>query len=202
MPRTTSRQEILQFLIKNRTATASEVARAMQMTPANARRHLSLMAADGRIEAFHTSQGARGRPVKVYRPCPRSSAQDREWLVRALLEAIPADRRAAALIDIGGSIPITRGEDGRAMDRRLVPRLNDAIVRLNEMGYVARWEAGVTGPRVILARCPFESLVEEYPELCSMDRSLLQAWSARGIVQTAKLEHGLGGMRHCVFSVE
>ncbi len=43
------------------------VARVLQMTPANARHHLGILAADGRVEVISQRQGGRGRPEKVYR---------------------------------------------------------------------------------------------------------------------------------------
>ena len=63
----TTRHKILDYLKRNRTVSSRELARALQMTPANARYHLGILAADGRVEVISQRQEGRGRPEKVYR---------------------------------------------------------------------------------------------------------------------------------------
>lgn len=67
------------------------------------------------------------------------------------------------------------------------------------MHYQARWEAGAEGPRVILGHCPYVGLVEQHPQLCQMDASLLVELLDGDVRQTAKLEVGAGGKPFCAF---
>ena len=63
---TTARQKVLAYLKKNRLASAQEIARALHVTPANARHHLRILAADGRVAVVSAGGEGRGRPVKRY----------------------------------------------------------------------------------------------------------------------------------------
>src|SRR5512138_146770 len=63
---TTARQRILTYLMKSRNSSPREIARAMSMTPANARRHLSILQKDGRVAVSGERREGRGRPVKLY----------------------------------------------------------------------------------------------------------------------------------------
>ncbi len=62
-----TRQKILDYLKRNRSVSSRELARALHMTPANARHHLGVLAADGRVEVASQRRAGRGRPEKVYR---------------------------------------------------------------------------------------------------------------------------------------
>ncbi len=191
MPATT-RQKILEYLKRNRTVSAREIARAMQMTPANARHHFSILAADGRVEVIHQRQGGRGRPEKVYRLAGALAGDNLSVLVDALLTETAGKVRMEALGErIAGA--------GTATGQPLMRRLVAAIGRLNAMHYQARWEAGAEGPRIVLGYCPYAAVIEQHPELCRMDTALLSKMLNGKVRQTAKLETGAGGLPYCMF---
>jgi predicted ArsR family transcriptional regulator len=202
MPIVTTRHKILQFLVRNRTATAREVARALQMTTANARHHLKLLAVDGRIEVFNEQKGNRGRPLKVYRPSGKMLGNNLEMLLRALLEQIPTEKRESVLERIGQTGVVLPTEIIAPKNHALMQRLVTAIAGMNETHYQARWEAGGEGPRVILGHCPYEAIIDSYPELCRMDRSLLERLLGASVSQKAKLEKGQSGSTYCIFLVK
>lgn len=201
MTEPTIRHKILQYLIRNRTATAREVARAMRMTPANARRHLSLLAADGRIQVFSKIQAGRGRPIKLYRPSGMISGDNLALLLRALLEGFAPEARRPLLERIGREKLVAAEDRDKARERTLMGRLAKTIATLNELHYQARWEAGVTGPRVILGHCPYQAIIASFPELCRMDEAGLEQALGVPVSQSAKLETGSGGAPYCVFEV-
>ena len=171
MPLTT-RQKILDYLKRNQTVSSREIARVLQMTPANARHHLGILAADGRVEVVSQrqaplrGQGGRGRPEKVYRLAGTLVGDNLSVLVDALLAEADEDIEIEA---VGRRIA---GESAIA-GQPLMRRLTSTIERLNEMHYQARWEAGAEGPRVILGHCPYAGLVGKHPQLCQMDAALL-----------------------------
>jgi predicted ArsR family transcriptional regulator len=201
MTEQTIRQKVLQYLIHNRTATAREVARAMQMTPANARHHLSLLAADGRIQAFSKIKAGRGRPIKLYRPSGMMSGNNLEFLLRALLEELAPEARRVLLEKIGQEKLLMVKDVGSTGEQTLIGRLATAVAALNDLHYQARWEAGSAGPRVILGYCPYEAIIESYPEVCWMDKAGLERALGVTVSQAAKLETGSGAAPYCVFEV-
>jgi len=186
----TSRQKILDYLKRSRAASSREVARALRMTPANARRHLGILAADGRVEVVSQRQAGRGRPGKVYCLSGTLAGDNLSALAEALLTEAGASVGMEAL--------------GRRLAGEAVPshlplmrRLAAAVERLNGMRYQARWEAGAEGPCMILGHCPYAAVVGRRPELCRMDAALLGSLLGGEALQVAKMEPG--GAQSCVF---
>jgi predicted ArsR family transcriptional regulator len=188
----TTRQKILDYLIRNRSVTSRELARALQMTSANARHHLGILAADGRVEAANQRQAGRGRPEKVYRLAGTLRGDNLSALADALLT------EAVGKVDMESLGKRIAGENAVA-GQPLMRRLASAIERLNAMHYQARWEAGAEGPRMILGNCPYSRIIENHPELCRMDLVLLGELLKGDLRHTAKLEIGAGGLPFCAF---
>ncbi len=138
----------------------------MQMTPANARHHLGILAADGRVEIISERQGGRGRPEKVYRLAGTLAGENLSVLADAFLV------EAGENVDME-AIGIRIAGESATAGQPLMRRLATTIDRLNTMHYQARWEAGPEGPRIILGRCPYAAIIHAHPELCEMDLALL-----------------------------
>jgi predicted ArsR family transcriptional regulator len=189
----TSRQKILDYLKRNRSASSREIARTLHMTSANARHHLCSLAADGRVEVINQRQIGRGRPEKVYRLAGTLMGDNLSALVDAILTEADGKIQMEAL---GERIA---GENIAAAGQPLMRRLASTVKRLNEMHYQARWEAGVEGPRIVLGHCPYAAVIEKHPSLCRMDAALLAKILGGGVRQTAKLESGGGGLPYCAF---
>lgn len=189
---TTTRKKILDYLKRNRTVSSREIARALQMTPANARYHLGILAADGRVEAISQRQVGKGRPEKVYRLAGTLVGDNLSVLVDALLAEADEDIEIEA---VGRRIAGALATAGQPLMRKLV----STVERLNSMHYQARWEAGAQGPRIVLGHCPYAGLVEQHPQLCQMDSALLAELLGSEVRQTAKLESGAGGVLYCAF---
>ncbi|GAB4421582.1 MAG: transcriptional regulator [Anaerolineales bacterium] len=191
----TTRQKILDYLKRVRTVSARELARALRMTPANARHHLNILSADGRIEVVERRQVGRGRPEKVYRLSGTLAGDNLSALADALLTVagpkVDADalaRHLAGEVDFAGQ-PLMR-------------RLQSAVERLNEKHYQARWEAGAEGPRVLLGQCPYAAVIKKHPLLCRVDAALLGKLLGKRVQQTAKIDPDAEGLSSCIFHVE
>ena len=188
----TSRQKILDYLKRNRTVSSREIARALQMTPANARHHLGILAADGRVEVIRERQAGRGRPEKVYCLAGTLAGDNMSVLAEAvLMEASGKIEMEAVGQRIAGGSGIS--------SQPLMRRLGITVDHLNSMHYHSRWEAGPEGPRIILGRCPYSSIVQKHPELCKMDLAMLSKLLGGRLEQTAKLASGTGGLPYCTF---
>lgn len=192
---TTARQKVLAHLKKTRSASAREIARALDMSAANVRHHLGVLVSDGRVEVNAVLQrGGRGRPEKVYSLSQAALGDNLSVLADALLD----DK--INLETIGERIAQSQGMIGIA-NQPMAKRLSALVDKLNEMHYQARWEAGAEGPRVILGRCPYAKVIEKHPELCGLDVSLLEKSLGRPIAQTTKVETHARGVCPFVFQV-
>ena len=209
MPKPNARQRILAYLQSHHGVTAAEVSRALRVTPANIRHHLSILAADGRAKvvgerrpagnAAGAGQG-RGRPVKVYGLGDTASGDNLSGLADAVLgqwiAGLPPDQRDSALGALAARLAdVPVGERSGPIIRRLA----QAMTRLNELHYRARWEAHAQGPRVIFEHCPYAAILEKHPELCRMDGFLLEELLGADITQSVRLELNVRGLPFCMF---
>jgi DeoR family suf operon transcriptional repressor len=191
----TTRTKILEILAVQRLATAAELSRALQVTEADARHHLGLLVKDKLVEQAGTNPtGGRGRPRTVYRLTLTAQPDNIAGLASALLLA----RRGAeqtnmlrhAASQLGAALPAAPNAG---------PRLYAAVQRLNELHYQAHWEAHAEAPIIQLGNCPYAPLIQEHPELCQMDKFLLEELSGMTVQQTAKLEASPQGALRCIF---
>ncbi len=184
----------MDYLKRNQTASSREIARALQMTPANARHHLGILNADGRVEFVSRRQVGKGRPEKVYRLAGTLAGDNLSALADALLAEAGANIEMEAL---GKRIA---GEN--LNNQPLMRKLSSVVERLNEMHYQARWEAGAEGPRIVFGHCPYIKIIDSHPKLCQMDSALLSEMLSETVLQTAKFEIGAGERPFCAFVLQ
>jgi predicted ArsR family transcriptional regulator len=196
------RQRFLGYLEKNRLATAREPSRVFNVTPADARHHLRLLQSDGLVEVAASSKGfGKGRPEKIYGLSRLARGNNLHSLSDALLtewlQRMNPQEMDAALDGL-----CDRLLGGRALDDHapLQRKLAQCVEGMNQMHYHSRWEARATGPRIIFESCPYLSLIADHPELCALDRKMLEKFLGGRIEQLAKLEPSLKNVPICVFS--
>ncbi|MBI5840907.1 MAG: helix-turn-helix domain-containing protein [Chloroflexi bacterium] len=186
----TARQKILTHLKRNRAVSAREIARALNMSAPNVRHHLRVLVSDGRAEVMSVRwREGKGRPEKVYSLSRAALGDNLAGLANALLAEAGLEVRMEAVgerlasLSNPASLPISK-------------RLAIIVEELNELHYMARWEASAEGPRLILGHCPYAAIIEKQPGLCRMDAAMLSAISAMKAEQKMKLE---GIVPMCVF---
>ncbi len=190
-----SRQKILLYLKKNRSASTREIARALKISAPNVRHHLSVLGADGRVEfvAVNNRDG-RGRPEKLYALPQAALGDNLSALANALLDAAGPKVRIDALAN---RILNPSQFSGLPVQKRLAL----LVEKLKEMNYQPRWEAAAEGPRVILGRCPYAKVIEGHAELCKMDAAMLENALAHPVTQLAKNESAVQGSCPFIFQV-
>lgn len=186
-----TRQRIINHLKKTRSASAREIARALNLSAPNVRHHLGVLGSDGRVEAATARQGERGRPEKFFSLSQAALGDNLSGLVEALLAEAGSkvDWEAVAVRILGAVEP---------SNLPIAGRLRFLVEKLNGLHYQARWEAGADGPRVIFGRCPYAAVIEEHPELCQIDVGLLGNALGREVSQLGRIEKTMG---LCVFVV-
>jgi DeoR family transcriptional regulator, suf operon transcriptional repressor len=204
MPKTNSRQKILNYLRRQMVATATEISKALRVTPANIRHHLSRLLLDGLVEVSGLRlEGARGRPHKIYSLSRLAIGDNLSALSSVLLaefvDNLPVDEQAARLHRlVDGLFPNLPPERAGHITRRLAA----TVEALNLMRYHARWEAHAAGPRLILEQCPYATIIADHPALCSMDKLLIERTLSQRVEQLAKLERNERGVPVCLFALE
>ena len=190
---TTARQKVLAYLNKTRFAAAREIARSLKMSPATVRYHLRVLAADGRLEMVSVrGRDARGRPEKIY-SLPRAALGDN---LAALSDALLTE--AGSRVQVEALAERLAGGFNYA-SQPLAKRLNLTVEKLNQMNYLAHWEAGSEGPRILFGHCPYAAILEKHPELCQMDQAMLKKLMGQSAKQIFKI--GKEGSSVCVFVI-
>ncbi len=199
----TTRQRILEYLQVKGVSNAPDIGRALHLTAANIRHHLGVLEEEGALEVVGTRPGeTRGRPTRLYALSRQTSAHNLDGLADILLQelgsAFPPEERRLLLERIARRL----AGKSAAEVRSFTHRITQAVQRLNEMNYQARWEARSDAPRLILGHCPYAAILPEHPELCRMDAALLQEMIGSPVTQTACLARTPDGLSQCIFQVQ
>jgi predicted ArsR family transcriptional regulator len=202
MPVTTARQRVLAYLQKQRAASAAQIGRALDMSAANVRHHLSVMLGDGRVVLVGLARKeGRGRPVKQYGLSEKSLGNNLAFLSDAVLDHWPGilspAQRERAMLMLAKELVEQMGRPDK--DVPVAKQLALLVEKLDKMHYQARWEAGGEGPRILFAHCPYAAIVEKHPELCRMDALMLGEEMDAKVRQLAKIDQKQGGSGHCIF---
>jgi predicted ArsR family transcriptional regulator len=203
MSMTTSRQRVLAYLRKHQPVSAAEASRALGVTQANIRRHLSILIEQGLVVASGSrSKPGRGRPARLYRLSLAVLGDNLANLVSSLLSEtvgpLEEESREVLLERLARRLP---GGLETPDHTAVTVRLAGVVQRLNEYHYQARWEAHAGGPRLIFDHCPYARIIDNHPELCQLDAVLLRQWLGRPVRQAAKLEANARGGRYCLFDL-
>jgi predicted ArsR family transcriptional regulator len=199
---TSTRQLILDYLNSKQIGTAPELARAIKMTTANARHHLSILLKEGAVAVVgehHTKD--RGRPSLLYALSTHTHQHNLDRLSDALLTDLLSNESPQ-------EIKLTLKRIARRLLRdheikaSLPQRLYQAVRRLNDMQYNARWEAHVEAPTIIFGFCPYAGILAEHPEMCELDTHLIQELLGRPALQVDKLANDERGATYCRFIIQ
>lgn len=198
-----TRHRYLALLRKMNSATADEFARALHVTPANARYHLAGLQTDGLVEVIEKRPGkGRGRPVKIYGLSRSVRGDNLPNLLDAILldwlSLIDSDDLEDALKRVAQSMVKA---SQFTVPGNFARKLAIAMEQLNKMRYDARWEAHASGPHIIFESCPYSSVISQHPEICKFDAKLLEQYLGTGIEQRLKLDKMNKSIPICLFAI-
>jgi predicted ArsR family transcriptional regulator len=191
---TSTRTLILETLRTRHRATTAELVRIADVNPSGIRYHLRRLAAEGLVvRTGRRIVDGRGRPAEVYELAdqPDNIAP----LAGHLLDRDGGNETAMARL--AAAFAPHRGDRSAHITQRLVA----AMAILNRLNYQARWEPDPEGPQVIFGHCPFMEIIHEHPELCVMDRLMLERLTGEKADQVEKLVANNEGALHCRFAI-
>jgi predicted ArsR family transcriptional regulator len=208
----TVRARILDYIRSHRAVTVAELSLAFQMTPANARHHLSTLLDQGLLQLVDDRPASgKGRPAHIFAISEQALGDNLGLLADILLDQLtfqsgPEQLKSIlrTLADQMASRMAASAKQTGAPDKTsqsLTRRLYRAIEILNQHHYQARWEARPDAPRLVLGHCPFSAILKEHPELCQMEAYLIENFTGIPVEQTAKLARDPSGLRFCMFRI-
>ena len=203
----TSRQRLLEYIRDHRIVTVAELSRVLRMTRSNARHHLAILEQQGliRVTGERPAERGRGRPARLYGLVETTQAHNLGELSGVLLELLASERPVGQ--QPGLYHQVARGLKSAntvesSSSSSLTQRLSHTVQQLNQLNYQARWEAYARGPRLILGHCPYAAILSRHPEMCQIDRHLLQELVGAPVVQTERLALDERGAPYCRFALQ
>jgi predicted ArsR family transcriptional regulator len=199
----TTRQRIQEYLTTRKAATVKEISRALNLSAANVRYHLSVLSDQERVELIgHRPEQSPGRPRGIYGLSNKVQGDNLDILSKTLLKQylgkLNDEQKDAEIRKLGLKI----GSKTNLSNLNLNQRLFETVIRLNQLNYQARWEAHAEAPQMLLGRCPYWAIIQEHPELCTMDKYILESLLDRQVSQSAKLERDNQGVKRCIFNLQ
>lgn len=204
MVMTPTRQKILEHLEKYQPASILEIGRSLNLTASDVFYHLQVLLKSGEIELGPAEMRPiphPGRPVKRYRLTRLDQPQNIAFLTRLLFDFYIAQ---------GNSVKEQQQLLGE-LAARLVPgfldnlpfnvRIAALVKELSNIHYAARWEAHQDGPQVIFTNCPYQAVVGDCPDLCEMDRLLLENCLGAPVTTLQKYHDQHELTRRCRFAI-
>ena len=197
-----TRDRILQTLLRSPRSTINELAKAVDINPISVRHHLTNLQMEGLVDAQEERHGV-GRPRLVYilteagmehfptrylRLTTRLLAQMKESMsgpmVNKLFSRVAEDLAA----------DYAKQLKGLSMEERL-----DTVKELlGDEGFTVEWEKSDDGYRIHEITCPYYQIGQTHPEVCTVDQTLISRMLA---VPANKVQCILDGSSHCTYLV-
>lgn len=194
-------EKILDFLSENPDATVRQISRALQVTPTDVRYHLSNLLQQNLVNlSTKYKSGQRGRPARSYSLSHHARPNNTLSLARAALLVLfnsSSSPGEETLQQIAEQIFPQQTTLSSSFTSRIIQLIN----RLNSAGYAARWEARPQGPRIFFSNCPYRQLLNQFPQLCEMDRLILQNQLSAETTLDHHIHPQKSDIRNCQFSV-
>jgi DeoR family suf operon transcriptional repressor len=198
-----TRQQVLESIRAQQQATVASLAEALGLSPIAVRHHLNTLLAQGLIKA-ELVRGGVGRPRHIYalteaavQSAPQRYHRLAERLLDELKATLPAEDVRAMIDHLGAQVVARYGPPKK--DAPLELRLERLLAILGQEGFHADIQR--SGERLLLAEfnCPYVYVGQRHPEVCRIDRAMIESILGVGVERTNCL---LNGDTQCAFSIE
>ncbi|HBA92866.1 MAG: hypothetical protein A2X24_02030 [Chloroflexi bacterium GWB2_54_36] len=197
-----TRDQILTTLQRYPNSTVEELSRQLQLTRADVRYHINALLKAGQVVQMQQfpkdGHATRGRPAKSYQLSTDARPDILMHLADILLDMVHSNAAADASLDELAQRLIPANSLSSA-ETHAAERLNNVIQIINQHPYQARWEAHASGPQVFFHNCPYAAVIRKHPELCQVDRHILQNLTGLTARQIRKIDLDGPTAPACVF---
>ena len=198
-----TRDRILQTLLRQPRRTINEMAEAVGINPISVRHHLTSLQLEGVVKSEEERHGV-GRPRLVYelteagmerfptrylRLTTRLLAQMKESMPKAVVSGLFRQVAEDLARDYADQL------QGLEMEERL------EVVKdlLAEEGFTVEWEKRGDEYQIHEISCPYYQIGVSHPEVCTVDQALISRMLA---LPAEKVQCILNGNAHCTYVVQ
>lgn len=196
------RRSILEILKREESATVNDLAERLDMAPVSVRHHLDLLIGDGLVATPRVQRNAgAGRPQQIYALTAEAHAyfpnRYRELAnstLAVLKQTLPPDILLTTMRDFAHrtAAQASPGLNGLPAAQRL----QVTVHLLNDMGYMAGYEASNGDMVLHTCNCPYADLAGDHQELCHMDLSLVGELTG---LEAERIHHIANGDGRCSY---
>lgn len=197
------RQRILIYIGQHKGSSASELSLALRVTTSDIRHHLLYLCQTNQIQVTGIrNENRKGRPARVYDLSDQAIGGNLNALAGYLLDMLIVESGPGKIeFYLKQLAERVVSSNDIVTEKNVTKKLAFLILSLNKLGYQSKWEAHVNAPRVIFEHCPYKQIIKKHPELCSLDKIILENSLQAEIKQTARLERNLRGTEFCMFEI-
>lgn len=198
-----TRDRILQTLLRNPHSTINELAEAVGINPISVRHHLTNLQVEGLVAAEEERHGV-GRPRLVYgltedglERFPTRYLRLTTRLLSQMKEKLPQPMVSEMFKEV--ATELAAQHEGQLKNMNVEERLDTMKDLLAEEGFVVEWERKGGEYHIHEITCPYLQVGQSHPEVCTVDQTLISKMLA---VPANKIQCVLNGAAHCTYVVQ
>jgi DeoR family suf operon transcriptional repressor len=198
-----TRDRILQALLRDPRRTINELADAVGINPISVRHHLTNLQVEGLVSAEEERHGV-GRPRLVYaltengrEKFPSRYLRLTTRLLTQMKESMPGPLVSKLFSQVAEDLAsqYTEQMQGLSMEQRL----ETVKTLLAQEGFSVEWEKKGEQYHIHEITCPYYQIGVSHPEVCTVDQALISQMLA---LPAEKIECILNGNTHCTYVVQ
>jgi predicted ArsR family transcriptional regulator len=200
-----AKRRLLDELKRRGSASASELAAALGVTPTAVRQHLDALAEQGLVVGKESAPSGRGRPSSRWTITPAAQSYFPDAHGQLTVELISAAREAL------GDDAVERIIDARTQRQRreyaplgagssVTSKLKRLAERRNNEGYMADISRDRAGWVLVERHCPIGMAASACPSLCRAELQLFREVLGDGVNVTRE-EHMIAGDPTCTYRI-
>lgn len=199
----TTRERILQTLLKRPRTTINQLAEAVGINPISVRHHLTNLQVEGLVSAEEERHGV-GRPRLVYiltedgmERFPTRYLRLTSRLLDQLKSTMPEPMVSKLFLQMATDMADDYSEQMKGLS--MEDRLDLAKTLLAEEGFNVEWEKAGAQYHIHEITCPYLQIGQNHPEVCTVDQTLISKMLA---VPAEKVQCILSGDAKCTYVVQ
>ncbi len=197
-----TRERILQTLLRQPRRTINELAEAVGINPISVRHHLTNLQMEGLVAAEEERHGV-GRPRLVYflteaglEKFPTRYLRLTTRLLAQMKETMPAPMVSQLFRQIAEDLASEYKDQMQGLS--MEERLDFVKSMLAEEGFTVEWEKSGEKYEIHEISCPYYQIGVSHPEVCTVDQALISKMLA---VPAEKVQCLLNGGAYCTYVV-
>jgi DeoR family suf operon transcriptional repressor len=198
-----TRDRILQTLLRQPRATINELAEAVGINPISVRHHLTNLQMEGLVDAQEERHGV-GRPRLVYvlteegmERFPTRYLRLTTRLLAQMKESMPQPMVSKLFTQVAEGLAAEYSEQVKGLS--MEERLETVKELLADEGFTVEWEKAANGYLIHEITCPYYQIGQNHPEVCTVDQILISKMLA---LPASKVQCILEGNAHCTYLVQ